>query len=302
MEPFLTVYGHVAIDQILTVDEYPKPNTSIDVLSKITKLGGTASNIAVNAARLDVPTALSAFVGSDFPIEFRNLIEESGTDTEELVDMEGYETSQAVVVNDSHMVQKVLYYQGPQGSASKLGKVYTEKASKSKYVHLATGDPHYYLKFIPDIKAKKVLDPAQEIHRIWTSELLRKAMESSDFLFCNEFEFETAKKYLGAKSIKDIDLPLVVCTLGSRGSTALIDGEVFDIPTVKADRVVDATGAGDSYRAGFYAGLYRGYGVLESLIIGSAMSSFVVEVMGAMTARPSWDDVMARAEPYLKKI
>jgi hypothetical protein len=38
------------------------------------------------------------------------------------------------------------------------------------------------------------------------------------------------------------------------------------------------------------------------LVIGSSVASFVVEATGALTNIPAWDDVMARAEPYLEGI
>ena len=56
MNPFLTVYGHISLDQIVSVDEFPRMNTSVDVTNKQTSLGGTAANVAVTAARLGVPT------------------------------------------------------------------------------------------------------------------------------------------------------------------------------------------------------------------------------------------------------
>jgi sugar/nucleoside kinase (ribokinase family) len=95
---------------------------------------------------------------------------------------------------------------------------------------------------------------------------------------------------------------MVLCTHGSEGSVARVGDEILRIPVVKADKVVDATGAGDSYRAGYYAALYRGHPVHEALVIGSAVASFVVEATGALTNIPAWDDVMARAEPYLEGI
>ena len=109
-------------------------------------------------------------------------------------------------------------------------------------------------------------------------------------------------KYLGLESIDGIDKPLVVCTCGSKGTEAKIDGEMFHIPVVEAKRVVDATGAGDSFRAGYYAGLYNGYDKHESLVIASAMASFIVEEVGALTAMPTFDEVMERADPYLREI
>ena len=95
---------------------------------------------------------------------------------------------------------------------------------------------------------------------------------------------------------------LVVETVGAEGSRARVGDEVLTIPVVRADRVVDVTGAGDNYRAGFYTALYRGYDVPEALVLASAVSSFVVAEVGALTNVPSWDAVVERAEPYMGMI
>ena len=301
-EPFLSVYGHVAVDQIVTVEHFPKNNTSVDVTKKSTHLGGTGSNIAVVAAKLGVPTALCAFVGTDFPKKFNDEIRDAGVIMDEFKAVEGSDTSQATVVSDSAMDQKVLFYQGPQGYASKLNDRLLSNAKRSKYVHFCTGDPEYYIDLMHDIPCSIALDPAQEVHRIWNADSLKRALALSDSLFCNRFEAESVMKYLKVDSVAEIDKPLVVCTRGSEGSDAYIDGEHFSIPLVKADRVVDATGAGDSYRAGYYAGLYNGYDKHEAMVIAATVSSFIVEDYGSMTAAPSWDRVMERADAYLREI
>ena len=302
MEPYLSVYGHVAVDQICTVTKFPRDNTTEDVLSKTTLLGGTGPNIAVHASRLGVPTALCAFVGNDFPANFEKYIADSGMIMDEFVRVDGYDTSQCTLVTDENKVLKALFYQGPQGCASKLGIRLVKNASRSEYTHFCTGEPAYYIDLMKDIPKRISLDPAQEIHRIWNPELLTRAMQDSDYLFGNNFEFESIMKYLKVDDIKDIDMPLVVCTWGEKGTEAVIDGEKFHIPLVKADKTVDAVGAGDSFRAGFYAGLYHGYDIHQSLVIASSMASFVVEQVGAMTADPGWDRVMERADPYLSEI
>ena len=302
MEPFLSVYGHVAIDQILRVREFPKDNTSVDVIDKSTHLGGTGSNIAVVASRLGVPTALCAFVGMDFPKKFDDIISDAGVITDEFLKVEGFDTSQALVANDDNLTQKVLFYQGPQGFASKTGIILDKNASRSKHIHFCTGEPQYYIDIMKGLKGTVAIDPAQEVHRIWNEDYLKDAMQYSKYLFCNRYEFESVRKYLKIDDIGEVDLPLAVCTCGSEGSIAVIDGERFNIPVVKADRVVDATGAGDSYRAGFYAGLYHGYDIHESLVIASSVSSFIVEEYGSMTASPTWDDVLERADHYMREI
>ncbi|MDR3283533.1 MAG: PfkB family carbohydrate kinase [Candidatus Methanoplasma sp.] len=301
-KPFLSVYGHVTIDRIIALDEFPKLNESVDAVSNKTSLGGTGTNIAASAARLGVPTAICAFVGEDFPSEYFAEISSSGLATDELVKVRGAESSQAMIFNNSRLEQKVVFYQGPQGGASKLGIRLTANASASKHVHFCTGDPEYYVSLMGQLHAperKISLDPAQELYKMWGRTNLSEALAHADCLFCNEYEAKVMEGYLGLDDIMDADKALVVRTEGAAGSTAKIDGEIVRIPTVCGDGFVDATGAGDAYRAGLYAGLYNGYGVRDSLILASAVSSFVVEKVGALTNTPTWDMVLKRARRYL---
>ncbi|MDR3206381.1 MAG: PfkB family carbohydrate kinase [Candidatus Methanoplasma sp.] len=301
-KPFLSVYGHVTIDQIIALDEFPKLNESVDVVSKKTSLGGTGTNIAASAARLGVPTAICAFVGEDFPSEYAAEISSSGLIVNELVKVDGTETSQAMVFNNSRLEQKVVFHQGPQGSASKLGVCLAENASASKHVHFCTGDPEYYISLIGRLQSPErsiSLDPAQELYKMWDGAALSKALAGSDALFCNEYEAKVIERHLGIDDVMDLDKKLVVRTEGAAGSTAKIDGAIERIPTVRGNGFADATGAGDAYRAGYYAGLYNGYGVRDSLILASTVSSFVVEKVGALTNTPTWEMTLKRAGGYL---
>jgi sugar/nucleoside kinase (ribokinase family) len=303
-QPFLSVYGHVTVDQILTVRKFPADNTTEDIVTKMTTLGGTGTNIAVAAAKLGCPTALCAFVGNDFPGAYEREIEESGLILDEFLHVDRFETSGAVVVNDPNMVQKVVFYQGPQGFADETGIRLTSNAKKSQYTHFCTGQPSYYISIMDEIASKTriAIDPAQESHRIWNSENFPEALRRTDALFCNNYEAESLKRYAGLEDILDAPLDLVVCTHGAEGSLAKVKGERISIPAVKADRVVDPTGCGDTYRAGFYTALHKGYGIPEALTIASTVASFVIEETGALTNIPTWDAVMGRAEPYLREI
>jgi Sugar kinases, ribokinase family len=300
-KPFLSVYGHVTIDQIITVKKFPAINESVDVITKKTTMGGTGTNIAVASAKLGTPTALSAFIGSDFPKMYEDEIKDSGVFLDELVKVEGYETSQAIVLNDQMLEQKVIFYQGPQGSASKLNIMLNKAAGRSSYVHFCTGDPEYYLSVMKTILGGPTVavDPAQEIYKMWDKDKLDRTLPYSDFVFCNSYEAKVMEQYLGIKDVMDLDAGLIVRTEGVEGSTAKIKGEIMKIPVIKGEAFVDATGAGDTYRAGFYAGLYNGYDIRDSLILASAVSSFVVEKVGALTNIPTWDATVKRARKYL---
>ncbi len=303
MKPFLSVYGHVTVDQIMKVRKFPAMGTTEDVLTATTTLGGTGTNIAVTAARLGCPTALCAMVGNDFPGVYEDMIRDSGLILDDFVHVEGYDSSKAIVVNDLNLDQKVLFYQGPQGFATEIGIMLDRMASQSEHVHFCTGQPSYYLSVMERIPGSSIsLDPAQETHRIWNSENFPKALAMSDALFCNKIEGEALSRYVGELDILDADVGLVVCTHGADGSLARIGDERIRIPTVKADKVVDVTGAGDTYRAGYYTALYHGYETPEALVIASTVASFTVEKTGALTNTPTWEAVLARAEPYFTEI
>ena len=303
-DPFLSVYGHVTVDQIISIDEFLPPGITADALSKKTTLGGTGPNIAVAAAKLGCPTALCAFIGPDFPSAYLRFMEDSGLIMDEVVTLEGQETSTCVIINDRQLTTRVFFYQGPQGHADELGVRLTGMASRSKKVHFCTGQPSYYISLMRELSGgpEMALDPAQEVHQVWDADLVREAMPMADSLFCNELEAETICRYLGLDSILDAPTSMVVTTNGDKGSVARIGDEVVNIPLVKAERAVDVTGAGDNYRAGFYSALHHGYDVPEALVIASSVASFAVEAVGALTNTPSWDVAVARAEPYMREI
>ena len=144
MSPFLTVYGHVAIDQILSLEEFPRTNTSVDVRTKRSLYGGTGANIATVAASLGVPTALCSYVGGDFPPDFLAYMEARGVITDELIEVEGYETSTVIIVSDRHHDQVAYVYQGPMADMD-IFEPSLENATRSEVVHISTGQPDHYL-------------------------------------------------------------------------------------------------------------------------------------------------------------
>ncbi len=302
-DPYVSVYGHVTIDTIFGIDTFLPPGITADALSKRTTLGGTGPNIAVAAARLGCPAALCAFIGPDMPARYLDLMRDSGLMMDEVVTVE-QETSSCIIINDRELVTRVFFYQGPQGNADSLGIRLTGMASRSKHAHFCTGQPSYYISLMRELRGgpSLSLDPAQEVHRVWNAELIAEALPMSDALFCNDLEAETIRRYLGIGDVLDAGPSLVVRTDGDSGSTARIGDETVHIPLVPAERVVDVTGAGDNYRAGFYAALYRGYDVPEALVIASSVASFAVEEVGALNNVPTWDEALERAEPHMGSI
>jgi len=110
-----------------------------------------------------------------------------------------------------------------------------------------------------------------------------------DILFANQEEalalaqtddVEAALAQLAAK------VPLLVVTHGPEGAVAIELGERATVTAEPVDKVVDTTGAGDLFSAGFLAGYVRGRSNADSLRMGAIAAA---ECIGHMGARPQTD-------------
>ncbi len=108
-----------------------------------------------------------------------------------------------------------------------------------------------------------------------------------DILFANEEEAGILEGSDPASAIETLgkDVPLLVVTRGANGAVAVKDGERFEtraLPTT----VVDTTGAGDLFAAGFLSGHLKGQSVTRCLEMGAIAAAEVVSHFGA---RPQQD-------------
>ncbi len=115
-------------------------------------------------------------------------------------------------------------------------------------------------------------------------ELQSLVASAVDLLFANEdelrllYETDDADEALAAAA--DV-CDLVVMTRGAAGSTVVAAGGRHDVHAAPVDQVVDTTGAGDLYAAGFLHGLIRGLGPVACGRLGAAVAGEVITHMGA---------------------
>jgi sugar/nucleoside kinase (ribokinase family) len=82
------------------------------------------------------------------------------------------------------------------------------------------------------------------------------------------------------------DVPVLVVTRSESGATAVAGDERVDVPAEPIQRLVDTTGAGDLFAAGFLAGQARGLSLGRSLKLGAIAAAEVIQHYGA---RPEAD-------------
>ncbi|MBI5000329.1 MAG: carbohydrate kinase family protein [Euryarchaeota archaeon] len=295
---FVGIFGHTTIDRIMEVPKFPEPNTSIEVRGQRTYRGGTGANIAFLMARMGGTPALASFVGEDFPKDYEDALRSAGVDVTDLVRCEKYSTPTCMIVTDPDERQVAYIDQGPMRDAERF-EVLAHSVDTSKLVHFGTGRPEYYSKVAAYAtkRGKKIaLDPSQEIHYVYDKRSFAQMLEMADIMFANGAELATALEYIGGKSPRALldHVDVLVVTRGKRGSELYVRDSFDAVPAMPPRRMVDPTGAGDSYRAGFYAAWERGRELTECALAGSAAASFVIESEGAQTNPPTWDAVLER--------
>jgi sugar/nucleoside kinase (ribokinase family) len=110
-----------------------------------------------------------------------------------------------------------------------------------------------------------------------------------DLLFANEHE---AMQLTGAGDLGEAlamltaKVPTLVVTRGAEGALGLEGGHSIEVPAAPVDQVVDTTGAGDLFAAGFLAARCRGHDLRKCLETGAIAAAEIISHFGA---RPEAD-------------
>lgn len=119
-------------------------------------------------------------------------------------------------------------------------------------------------------------------------ELKREAMPYISILKANEKEMEvltgTSDPREAARILADWGCREVLLTLGDKGSVIYAGGEFHDIPAIEPRELVDATGCGDTYMAGYLYKRSRGAGYREAGTFAAAMCTLKLEGKGPFGA------------------
>ena len=105
-----------------------------------------------------------------------------------------------------------------------------------------------------------------------------------DITFANEQE---VMSLINANNFQDVVTfgrqlkKILVITRGAKGSIAIHNNEVFACESEKNLNIIDLTGAGDLFAAGFLDGFINNLNINESLKKGTEMSSMIIQKIGA---------------------
>src|SRR5512132_1634293 len=287
----LLVVGDCNPDLLLVggdpVPEFGQREQLVD--QAVLTIGGSGSITACGAARLGLSAALVAAVGCDhFGSHVLEEVAARGVDVSQCPRRDGDPTGITVILargDDRAILTSIGAIAGLTGADIDPGLL-----RSARHLHIAS----YFLLHglragLPDIvstaRAAGVtvsLDPQDDPAGRWESGL-PELVGNVDVLFVNERE---------SAGIDTSGCPLVVVKRGPRGALVRTpEGEVDHSAVPVA--MVDATGAGDSFDAGFLAAWLAGQPVADALALACACGALSTRAPGGTDAQPTMDEARA---------
>jgi sugar/nucleoside kinase (ribokinase family) len=264
---------------------------------------GAAGGVAVTLAKLDAQVHSAGAVGKDRLGDVLIAeLERFGVDCTHLVRRDGVQTSSTVLPIRPNGDRPALHVIGANGSYG-LDDVPWDTLEAADFLHL--GGPE----FLGPEAATEILRFGRE-HGTRTSmdiladgwpellEMIAPALEYVDYLLPND---DQAMKLTdrddpveAARALLERGVGLVAVTCGAEGSLMVSDGQAVPVPAFEVE-VVDTTGCGDAYSAGFLRGLALGREPVEAARLGSACASLVAQGLGTDAGEFDTEAVVALA-------
>jgi adenosine kinase len=265
----LFVTGSIAYDYIMVfpgrfrdhilADKMHVLSVSFLVDSLVRRRGGTAANIAYNLGLLGERPVVVGTVGEDFA-EYRATLEATGVDTSGVAVIADEHTASCFINTDLQDNQITAFYPGAMAHASRVS-LRALGASADDLAIIAPNDPTAMVGLVEECTALGIpylYDPSMQLPRL-SPEQLDAGCRGARVLAGNDYEFGMMAEKMG---ISESDLrrrvPVTVMTRGEAGALLTAEGVEYEVPAAKPETVVDPTGAGDAFRAGFVAGMRRG--------------------------------------------
>jgi adenosine kinase len=244
------------------------------------KYGGTASNIAYSLALMGEKPIISATIGHDYKRYFAWL-KKNRISTENIKIIKDEFTAGCYITTDQADNQITGFNPGAMKHSSVLD--FDKFHPQDTIVIVSPGNLEDMATYPQACKARGInyiFDPGQSLP-MWEPKELIRAIDGCMILIANDYELEMImnKTSLNKKALLKL-VRTIITTRGEIGSRVSTPAGEIDIAPVKARRVEDPTGAGDSYRGGLISGLARGMAIEHCARMGSVCASFAIESYG----------------------
>jgi len=305
---------------LLVGDFITKPVTGMPERGKLTlvettelHLGGCAVNTGVVLKKLGINVGIAGKVGNDNLGKFiLNKLNEENIEIEQIKIDPKINTSGTSVLVHPDGERSFIHSLGANAKFSiedidfnYIGKFFILHIAGALLMPKLDGKPMAELvKKAKEIGLIVCLDTAWDSQNRWFK-VLKYSFPCIDYflpsieeakMITGEEKPEEIAKFLLDKGVKNVGLKM-----GEKGSFIMNEKEKFYFPALKI-KVVDTTGAGDGYVAGFIAGLVRGYSFEKCGLLGNLVGAKIATAIGATGGIKSWEDLIEFAKNHGYKI
>ncbi|MFI8522694.1 carbohydrate kinase family protein [Streptomyces sp. NPDC085481] len=305
----IAVTGSIATDHLMTFPGWFSEQLLADRLDRVSlsfladnlevRRGGVAANIAFGLGVLGLRPILVGAVGADFE-PYRIWLKDHGVDTDSVRVSESLHTARFVCTTDRAQNQIATFYAGAMAEAREIDlREVVALAGCLELVLVSPDDPEAMLRHSRTCRELGVpfaADPSQQLARLDGGQV-RELVDGARFLFTNEYETALLLDKTGwAEADVLRRVGTWVTTHGEAGVRIRGEGRApLAVPAVPVAGVVDPTGVGDAFRAGFLAGTLWGVPERCAAQLGCAVASTVLDYVGTQEYR-------LHREPLLDRI
>jgi adenosine kinase len=286
----IVVTGSIAYDYLmffpgkfsdhLIPDQLHNVSLSFLVDSLRRQRGGVAANIAYTNALLGGRPTIMATAGQDF-VDYRAWLESFGVDTSAVTVFDDDYCASFFVNTDQDQNQIASFYTGAMAHAATLS--FAQHAADANIAIISPNDPAAMAAYVAECKHLEIpyiYDPSQQTIRL-TAEELYNGLDGCMLLTVNEYELSMIQEKTALKKADILEkVGGLLLTKGKNGSEITVNGQIFDIPAVSPNQVVEPTGAGDAFRGGLLRGLELGLPWEVIGRMGALCSTYVLENFG----------------------
>jgi adenosine kinase len=301
----IAVTGSIATDHLMTFaglfSEQLLPD-QLDNLSVVfladgleVRRGGTGANIAFGMGVLGQQPLLIGSVGRD-AADYLTWLRDHGVDVGGVRVSETLASPRFTVTTDQAQNQIGSFYPGAMAEAVGIALDDVD----ADLVVVSPNDPGAMLRHTAECRDRGVAfaaDPSQTLTFL-DGDAIRQLVEGATYLFTNEYEAGLVAAKTGWSDAQVLDLVATrITTHGAKGCVIARKGEPdLHVGIVEAERVVDPTGVGDAFRAGFLTATAWGLGLERSAQVGALLATHVVETVGTQEYSFTTESFLGRLE------
>lgn len=295
---------HVLDSHVLRVESIPEGSDGAVVETIRWSAAGTAGGTGLVMARLGGSVHCIGAIGAD-PIgtTLTGLLAAADLDTSRLVVRADAQTSSSVIPVRPNGDRPAWHCIGANGTLT-LDEIDLPAVPGLTHVHL--GGPE----FLGGPAAGELLAQAHELGATTSVDVLAPGdpdllawivdcLPHTDYFLPNDEQvlgFTGAATVLeGARALVAAGAACVAATQGSKGAVVVTATEVHEVPSYEIE-VVDTTGCGDAFSAGFLRARAEGLGLADAARLGCATAAQVATGVGTDAGDYDWDSVKKFAE------